>query len=82
MVKLFSHEIGTASANPMLLMKSVVIYVIDAGVRTIQDPRYQLELSHRMTQYHRFQCPRPYTSGPLKNTNMVPLVRISELLSP
>lgn len=39
MVKIFSREIGTASANPMLLMKSVVIYVTDAGVRIITRPK-------------------------------------------
>ena len=39
MVKIFSREIGTASANPMLLMKSVVIYVTDTGVRTITRPK-------------------------------------------
>lgn len=39
MVKIFSREIGTASANPMLLMKSVFIYVTDTGVRTITRPK-------------------------------------------
>lgn len=39
MVKVFSREIETASANPMLLMKPVVIYVLDVGVRTITRPK-------------------------------------------
>lgn len=81
MVKVFSREIETASANPMLLMKPVVIYVLDVGVRTITRPKGPAVTQSNTVTPRRFWCPRSYTSGALKNMNMVPLVRISELLS-